>query len=73
MNGGRTRQNHWAGISTNWDEVLAHELDEVGWEESNSTSITPQATHPPLSVSCIQAFDEIPFDKSQVSICFSTP
>ena len=49
MDGGRTRQDHWAGISTNWDKVLAHEFDEVGWEESNSASITPQATHPPLS------------------------
>lgn len=73
MNGRRTRQNHWASIPANWDEVLAHEFDEVGREESNRTSITPQATHPPLSISCIQAFDQISFDKPQISVCFPTP
>jgi len=53
MDGGGARHDDLASIPANWHKVFAHELDEVGWEEPNRTSVTPQATHPPLSISRI--------------------
>lgn len=65
--------DHGARIPANGHEVIAHELDKVGRKEPNCAPVSPQPTHPPLPVSCVQTFDQITLNKAQVSCGFSSP
>lgn len=65
--------NHWACGATDRDEIFPKDLDVVGGKQSHHAPVPAQATHPPFSIARIQAFDEIPFDNSQIALCLSSP
>lgn len=61
------------GLSRNRLEAIVEDFDEVGWKHAHCALISPQPSHPPLSVACIQTFDQIPFDKAQIFLRLATP
>ena len=55
------------------NEILAQHLDKIRREQARHAPVTPQSTHPPLSIPSIQVLDQIPLHESQVLFCFSSP
>jgi hypothetical protein len=54
-------------------ETVFQHLDEVGREHANRSRVASQPPHPPKAVACVERFDEVAFDKAQVSFRLAAP
>jgi hypothetical protein len=48
-------------------EVVWKHFDEVGGKQADCSPVSPQPARPPRAVPCIETFDEVAFDKSEIS------
>jgi hypothetical protein len=64
---------HGTGSSASWLKALVQDDDKIGGKGSHHSAISAQSSDPPRSVSSIETFNQIAFDKSKVLVCFSSP
>lgn len=70
---GLLQLRQWTDRPTPWHEALVEDKHEVGGKESHHPLVPPQSAHPPRSITSIQAFYQVAFNESKVSVCFATP
>lgn len=53
--------------SAHGSKVVWKDLDKVGWEQTDCSSIAPQPARPPRAISGVETFDQIAFYETKIA------